>query len=243
MINRITLIIPTHNEETVVTRALSTLEAQELGDIQLKVIVVPNGCVDKTVSIVKQFINKSTNKNITWQVEELKNGHRTKALNHGISLATTDIVMYLNPDCILHPMAVAYMYNLLETNLALNYVGMLEEPDLSFLVSGTMLCKTIQLFWCNRKVAGTHPPSGRFIAFRKSIFPKFPGFKEIDAKRSEEGKISDDERYRLIAEFCKENNIEQEFVYKLKDVIYPLVRENIQLVHQISDKGIWELVK
>ncbi|MBD3366056.1 glycosyltransferase [candidate division WWE3 bacterium] len=299
----ITLIVPTHNEQDLICeRSLKTLSQQELGDLRLKVLVIPNGCQDATAKNARNFISKQSKKNISWQVEELELGHRTKSLNYGISLAETDIVMYLNPDCILEPNAIKTMYDCITGSDKLNYVGMLEEPDLSFLKEGTMLYKTIQLLAYNRKISGTHPPSGRFIAFRKEIFPKFPeihsedtwaslytykeygpeslkvfmgqtvkfipytnwidfmkvgsrymegtyevferfpGYEEVDKKRAAEGKLDDETRMSLIADFCTKNDIDMEFVQNIKNVIFPLVVENTKLVRQLSDSGTWELV-
>lgn len=299
----VTLIIPTHNEEKVIIdRVLTSLKNQNYNNLVIDCIIIPNGCTDKTTFNVQEFVSNVKIKNINWRVEELTEGHRTKAINYGISLSHTEIVMYLNPDCFLEPNAVVSMYDLIASLDNLNYVSMFGEPDLSFVPADTLLYKTLQLISYNKRVSNILLPEGRFVAFRKMIFPKFPeihsedtwaslysynkygpdsikvlmnpilkyipytnwidfmkvesrylegtqevyekfsGFREINSKRIADNKISDEKRLGLIAEFCNNNNIDFKFALNFKDVIFPLVRENAQLVKQIDKAGTWQLV-
>lgn len=171
MSGKVTLVIPTHNEENIITRALSSLENQELGDLFVDVIVVPNGCVDQTEKVALEFVKK--NPNLSWTIHSLKEGHRARALNYGISQAKTDIVMYLNPDCVLRPDSVVRMYNELTISQGLKCVGMFDEPDCRFCPPNTTLLKIHKCISYNKKISNKIIV-GRFVAFKKENFPKFP---------------------------------------------------------------------
>ncbi|MFH1769339.1 MAG: glycosyltransferase family 2 protein [Parcubacteria group bacterium] len=171
MNNKATLIIPAHNEEDIILRALSSVESQELEDIPLSVIVIPNGCVDQTEKVAQKFDKK--NPNITWEIHSLQEGHRAKALNYGISQADTDIVMYLNPDCIINSDAVVKMYKELVSSQELHVVGMFDEPDCLYCPPNTSLLKVQKLISYNKRLSNKIIV-GRFIAFKKASFPPFP---------------------------------------------------------------------
>ncbi|MEV4760369.1 glycosyltransferase [Micromonospora sp. NPDC049559] len=83
------VIIPAHNEERVLRRALDRLLADaEPGEFQ--VIVVPNGCTDATAEVARSVPGVT--------VLELPGSSKTAALNAGESLAAGFPRIYLDAD-------------------------------------------------------------------------------------------------------------------------------------------------
>ncbi len=86
----LSIIIPAYNEENYIKR---TLESINIDDIE--VIVVCNGCTDKTASVAKKYAKRS-NKNI--KVYNLKKQGVSKARNHGAKKATKNRLIFMDAD-------------------------------------------------------------------------------------------------------------------------------------------------
>ena len=174
--DRVSLIIPTHNEENIIHRSLNSLINQNINKIDnLEVIVVPNGCIDNTEKVVRDFIKINEDfKTVTWKVFPLNDGHRNRALNHGIQESSGEILMYLNPDCVLHKDSLQSVLSEFNQDPNLKVVGIFGKEDLTGMDKETLLYKTIMVLDHYREVVGTALPEGRFIAFKKGAFPNFP---------------------------------------------------------------------
>ena len=97
-IKNISIIIPAHNEETVIIKCLKSLMRQN-SDYNLQIIVVCNGCQDNTYSIVKAF-----SPNIICLKTE--RASKTNALNLGDNVAKYYPRIYLDADIILSVNAI-----------------------------------------------------------------------------------------------------------------------------------------
>lgn len=84
------IIIPAHNEEKYLPSTLDSIQRQSFRDYE--VIVVANGCTDKT----DQAIAQQTNPNV--KLFSLKQANVSRARNHGASQATGDILVFLDAD-------------------------------------------------------------------------------------------------------------------------------------------------
>ncbi len=94
----ISIIIPAYNEEAVISKTISSvLDAikQEPGEI----IVVCNGCVDRTFDVASSFGDPV-------QVLNLEAGSKTAALNAGDSVAKFFPRFYLDADILVSPNAI-----------------------------------------------------------------------------------------------------------------------------------------
>lgn len=74
------VIIPAHNEETVIGRCLDTLQSGAPSDHAMEIIVVANGCGDLTVEVAKKAAP-------TAKIIDLPEGSKTSAINAGNSVA------------------------------------------------------------------------------------------------------------------------------------------------------------
>lgn len=92
---RVSVIIPAHNEEKYIGRCLARLGLQTLPTNQFEVIVVDNGSVDNTLSIVNKF-----KQSLPLQVISRPNASISAVRNFGASIAKGEIVAFLDADCL-----------------------------------------------------------------------------------------------------------------------------------------------
>lgn len=102
----ISVIIPVHNEETVIERCLTSLVKSSYRNME--VIVADDASTDKTKIIVREFIKEHPRKNIVL-VAKRKNGGRGAAIDAGLVRAKGDLVMALDADCIIDRLALRNM--------------------------------------------------------------------------------------------------------------------------------------
>lgn len=84
----ISVIVPAHNEEVMLARNLPGL-VQGPGSEDLEVIVVCNGCSDRSADVARQF---------PVEVVELEESSKTTALNHGDQIARFFPRFYVDAD-------------------------------------------------------------------------------------------------------------------------------------------------
>lgn len=95
---RVSVIIPTLNEERVIGRCLEALERNTIPKDAFEVIVVDNGSKDKTVETALRF-----NTVFSLKVLSLKGAHISAIRNYGASEARGEILAFLDADCLAPP--------------------------------------------------------------------------------------------------------------------------------------------
>ena len=97
----VSVLIPAFNEERVIERSIRQVLASERANIE--VIVIDDGSKDRTSAIVEEaFAGDPRVRLIT-----LENGGKARALNHGLEVATSDIVVALDADTQFEPDTIA----------------------------------------------------------------------------------------------------------------------------------------
>lgn len=97
----VSVLIPAFNEERVIERSVSQVLASER--VQLEVIVIDDGSKDRTSEIVERAFGNDPRVHLL----KLENGGKARALNHGIDLAKSDIVVALDADTQFEPDTIA----------------------------------------------------------------------------------------------------------------------------------------
>ena len=97
----VSVLIPAYNEERVIERSVSHVLASE--DVRVEVIVIDDGSADRTSEVVeKAFASEERVRLI-----RLDNGGKARALNHGLTLASSEIVVALDADTQFEPRTIA----------------------------------------------------------------------------------------------------------------------------------------
>jgi peptidoglycan-N-acetylglucosamine deacetylase len=88
----VTVLIPAHNEESVIVQTVTSVLLSDLNDIH--VIVVDDGSTDRTL----ELLNSNFGRNEAVQIIHQVNRGKAAALNHALSHASTDIVVTIDAD-------------------------------------------------------------------------------------------------------------------------------------------------
>jgi cellulose synthase/poly-beta-1,6-N-acetylglucosamine synthase-like glycosyltransferase len=88
----VSVLIPAYNEEAVIERSVSQVLASE--NVRVEVIVIDDGSKDRTAEIVERLFGKDERVHLI----KLENGGKARALNHGLAMAKSDIVVALDAD-------------------------------------------------------------------------------------------------------------------------------------------------
>ncbi len=99
----ISIIVPVYNEEKYLANTLERIKAQKFKDYEL--IVVCNGCTDKSFNIAKKYADKTFS---------LKEGNVSKAKNFGVENAKYDKLIFLDADVLIGAELLDAVDNLLD---------------------------------------------------------------------------------------------------------------------------------
>lgn len=102
------IIIPAHNESSVIERTLHAL-LKSAGDRDVEIVVVANGCKDDTAERARRFSDRVT-------VVESEIGSKVLALNLGDQAATSFPRLYLDGDIEVSETLVGDLFNALDSD-------------------------------------------------------------------------------------------------------------------------------
>jgi cellulose synthase/poly-beta-1,6-N-acetylglucosamine synthase-like glycosyltransferase/peptidoglycan/xylan/chitin deacetylase (PgdA/CDA1 family) len=97
----VSVLIPAFNEERVIERSVTHVLSSE--NVKLEVIVIDDGSKDRT----SQIIEKSFADDPRVRLIKLENGGKARALNHGLAVAKSEIVIALDADTQFEPQTIA----------------------------------------------------------------------------------------------------------------------------------------
>lgn len=99
---KVSVIVPAYNEERTIHSSLSTLLKSNYPN--LEVIVVNDGSSDQTERCIEDFI---ASKRIIYIKQQ--NAGKASALNHGISMASGEVILYTDADSLFLPETISQM--------------------------------------------------------------------------------------------------------------------------------------
>ena len=97
----VSVLIPAFNEERVIERSVMHVLSSE--NVQLEVIVIDDGSKDRTSEIIEKAFADDPRVHLI----KLENGGKARALNHGLALARSEIVIALDADTQFEPGTIA----------------------------------------------------------------------------------------------------------------------------------------
>ncbi|AGA91757.1 glycosyl transferase [Thioflavicoccus mobilis 8321] len=182
------IIIPAHNEASVITATLASILCQvDRGD---EVIVVCNGCTDNTADLVKE-LSKSC---VT--LFETSVASKSRALNVGDQLANNDLRIYMDGDIKLREGSLSAIKKSfrMQEYLAASTIPVMDYSRANYLVRAYYEA-WLSLPYCRRGMLG----SGVYILSKdgRARFDEFPevisddGFVRALFAESERGNIRD----------------------------------------------------
>jgi cellulose synthase/poly-beta-1,6-N-acetylglucosamine synthase-like glycosyltransferase len=92
---KISVLIPAHNEEKIISETLDSLLRIDYPKDKLEIIVVDDGSSDRTYDLAKMFVKKGV------KVYRKEWGGKAKALNYGLKKVRNNFVLTLDADCFL----------------------------------------------------------------------------------------------------------------------------------------------
>lgn len=92
---KVSVIIPAHNEEKIISRALNSILKIDYPKDRLKVIVVDDGSSDKTYEIARRFANRGV------EVYRKVKGGKASAVNYGLGKVRSNLILTIDTDCFL----------------------------------------------------------------------------------------------------------------------------------------------
>jgi glycosyltransferase involved in cell wall biosynthesis len=97
----LSVIVPASNEEGYIGRCLSALLDSD--PVAAEVIVVANGCKDRTAAVAEGFAGHAAARGWGFRVLDLAEGSKPGALNAGDAAATGHLRVYLDADVVVTP--------------------------------------------------------------------------------------------------------------------------------------------
>ncbi|SPF79484.1 glycosyltransferase [Pseudoprimorskyibacter insulae] len=126
----LSVILPASNEEALIGTCLSAVLASNWADDapSIEVIVVANGCRDWTAGAARAFQDRFAERGWSLIVEDLAQGGKLRALNHGDHLAKAQIRAYLDADVVLGADVLQQIYQALSTDMPRYASGQVHIP-------------------------------------------------------------------------------------------------------------------
>lgn len=97
----ITMLVAAHNEEGVIAAKLENALALDYPPDRLEIMVVADGCADRTVEIAERYADRGVR-----VIQQLPRQGKIAALNHGVPLATGELVVGSDANAMYRPDAL-----------------------------------------------------------------------------------------------------------------------------------------
>ncbi|MTH34216.1 glycosyltransferase [Paracoccus limosus] len=218
-----TIIIPAHDEAGYIHACLDSLLAQDFAG-PAEVIVVANGCSDDTAAQARSRADEFAARGWQLRVEELAQGGKIGALNHGDACARPGIRMYMDADLRLAPRLIGKMVAALDSDRPLYAGGRLVVAP-----ARSRISRLYARFWQKLPfVAGNVTGAGQWgvNAAGRARWGQFPQI------------ISDDTFARLQFDESERILVDEPFEWPIVEGFGPLVR-----VRRRQDRGVAEIAE
>ncbi len=179
----ITVLVPAYNEQEIIENTLSSIAAVKYKG-NVRVIVIDNNSKDDTSLKCREFINKTKCSNISFELMHETEAGKNFALNSALKKVTTDYVLTIDADTILHPDALSYIVGkvqseenvvavagcILVTNPADNLMTQIQDWDYYISINAIKRCQG--------KYKSTLVTQGAFSIYDTQEVVKLGGWKD-----------------------------------------------------------------
>lgn len=173
----VSIIVPCWNEERTVSGTIESLLALDYPKDKLHIIVVDDGSTDRTWHVIQKFTDDPQ---VT--LAQKKNGGKHDALNHGLSMATTDLVGCLDADSFVEKNAlieIVRVFNAEQDVMAVTPTIIVKSPET---LIQKMQHAEYNIVAFLRRMQSTldaiQVAPGPFSIFRREVFQKIGGYRK-----------------------------------------------------------------
>lgn len=164
----VTVVTTTFNRATVLPRALESVRRQTWSDWEH--VVVDDGSTDETASVLQRYRQRDSRLRVVWQTT----AGPAAAMNHGIRLATSPLVAFLDSDDEYTPdhlrRRLRYLEDNPEIDLLWGGLRVMGPRRLHFVPDASGTGRRVHLARC--RVCGT-------FLVRKSLLRRLRGFRRL----------------------------------------------------------------
>lgn len=214
------IIIPAHNEEAWIGYCLDALFKSKRVD-ETEVIIVANGCEDRTAEIARRYQVLAEELGWGLQVIELAEGNKLRALNAGEAAASGRVLVYLDADVRVSDYVIFQMVRVLDKEEPAWASGQMQ------MAAASSVSRAYARFWMKTPFMSESVPGSGLFAMNRAGRARWAKFPDI---------ISDDMFARL--QFAPRERIAVPGTY-----IWPVAEGwgNLVGVRRRQNKGVEQL--
>jgi glycosyltransferase involved in cell wall biosynthesis len=217
------IILPAHDEADYIDACLTSILAQDhSGPVQL--ILVANGCSDDTAAHARAHMPGFAARGWLLRVEELAQGGKIGALNHGDACASHGIRIYLDADIRLSPRLLSGLTRILDVDMPRYAGGRLVVAPARSAVS-----RAYARFWQKLPFVAQGVTGAGLFAVNAAGRARWGAFPQI---------ISDDTFARLQFDETERFLVDEPYEWPLVEGFSTLVR-----VRRRQDQGVAEIAR
>ena len=186
----VSVVIAARNEELFIGQCLQSLVNQTYPSNKYEIIIVDDGSVDNTASIVMSFSERYAYLHLLSLPAESEHttGRKPLAIAKGIDNAVGEIILTTDADCILPPRWIEIMANHFENDVAF-VAGPVAEQISQNILSKLDQLEFLGLITTAAGLIGLGKPiicNGANLAYRKKIFFSIGGFGDYRSSNDDE---------------------------------------------------------
>ena len=190
----VSVIVAARNEASNISKCLQSLLVQTYPTRLYEIIVVDDGSVDDTVSLVKEFSKRYSNIHIlTLPIHsEIKYGRKPFAITYGIAQAKGDIILTTDADCTVPHKWIETMINYFEEGVVFVAGPVVEQANRSFF-SHLEKLEFLGIIIAKAGLIGSGHPigcNGANIGYRKNTFNYIQGYGENNCSIDDDALIN-----------------------------------------------------
>lgn len=179
---KVSILIAARNEEDKIHLTIEDILAQDYPKLLFELIVVDDHSTDKTSEIIRSYHSQGV-KLIQLNEKEPLNSYKKKAISEAIKMTTGELIITTDADCRMNKLWLKTLVNYYEQN---NF-NLISAPVVYFeeksLFERLQTLEFLYLIGLGAAGIGHKMPStcnGANLAYKKEVFLKLNGFKDID---------------------------------------------------------------
>jgi poly-beta-1,6-N-acetyl-D-glucosamine synthase len=184
------VVIAARNEEKNIEKCIQSLIGQTYPADKYEIIIVDDGSIDETASIVKTFSDRFSNIHLLSLAydSERKIGRKPIALAKGIAQAKGEIILTTDADCLVTPRWIESMTNHFEEDVVFVAGPVVERDSQTFFAKMEQL-EFLGLITTAAGLIGSGRPiicNGANLSYRKDAFNAVGGYSDNSTSNDDE---------------------------------------------------------